>query len=45
MYPKKWRIEISGFAVSGHKTISDVIQGSPFTLIMATNCARYWKYF
>ena len=43
MYPKKWRIEISGFAVSGHKTISDVVQGSPFKLVMATNGARYRK--
>jgi hypothetical protein len=37
-------MKVDGFAVSGHK-ISDVIQGSPFKLLMAINGPRYRKCF
>jgi hypothetical protein len=31
--------------LAGIKAISDVIQGSLFTLLVAANCARYWICF
>lgn len=38
-------VEADGFVVGGYKSISDVIQGSLFTLLVAANCARYWICF